>query len=116
MRISDWSSDVCSSDLTITEKVDTLACRPNIRSPSHTDAAMMNGVVTGLDRKVIAAPIGILARNGSASRATPNLCTPGIRKKMPTNRSEEHTSELQSLMRISYAVFCLKKKKNNSHN
>src|SRR3546814_2596805 len=31
-------------------------------------------------------------------------------------RSEEHTSELQSLMRISYAVFCLKKKKNNSHN
>src|SRR3546814_8610978 len=31
-------------------------------------------------------------------------------------RSEEHTSELQSLMRISYAVFCLKKKKNNYHN
>src|SRR3546814_18958200 len=85
MRISDWSSDVCSSDLTITEKVDTLACRPNIRSPSHTDAAMMNGVVTGLDRKVIAAPIGILARNGSARRAPPNLCTPGIRKKMQTH-------------------------------
>src|SRR3546814_3871633 len=33
--------------------------------------------------------------------------------KAPLNRSEEHTSELQSLMRISYAVFCLKKKKNN---
>src|SRR3546814_9137138 len=33
----------------------------------------------------------------------------------PTIRSEEHTSELQSLMRISYAVFCLKKKKNNHH-
>src|SRR3546814_2274005 len=120
---------------------------------------MMNGVVTGLDRKVIAAPIGILARNGSASRATPNICTPGIRKKMPTNspsavprgtdvrvkrhkwlcatrcangrikrlassssrvgelrriqfitaalsrdRSEEHTSELQSLLRNSYSV------------
>src|SRR3546814_9705238 len=32
-----------------------------------------------------------------------------------TNRSEEHTSELQSLMRISYAVFCLKKKKNREH-
>src|SRR3546814_3900437 len=31
------------------------------------------------------------------------------------NRSEEHTSELQSLMRISYAVFCLKKKKHNNH-
>src|SRR3546814_1143504 len=34
----------------------------------------------------------------------------------PPSRSEEHTSELQSLMRISYAVFCLKKKKNQSHN
>src|SRR3546814_2184909 len=33
----------------------------------------------------------------------------------PTNRSEEHTSELQSLMRISYAVFCLKKKKKNNN-
>src|SRR3546814_4926794 len=86
---------------------------------------MMKGVVTGFERKVIAAPIGMLARHGSASSATPRICTPGIRKKMPTNspsavprgtevrvkRSEEHTSELQSLMRISYAVFCLKKKK-----
>src|SRR3546814_1548829 len=34
----------------------------------------------------------------------------------PVSRSEEHTSELQSLMRISYAVFCLKKKKNKTHN
>src|SRR3546814_8839471 len=34
----------------------------------------------------------------------------------PGSRSEEHTSELQSLMRISYAVFCLKKKKNTQHN
>src|SRR3546814_12817923 len=45
----------------------------------------MNGVVTGLERKVIAAPIGIFARTGSASSATPKICTPGIRKKMPTN-------------------------------
>src|SRR3546814_16684431 len=45
----------------------------------------MNGVVTGFDKKVIAAPIGILARNGSASSATPKIWTPGIRKKMPTN-------------------------------
>src|SRR3546814_10796266 len=35
-----------------------------------------------------------------------------VTETRPTNRSEEHTSELQSLMRISYAVFCLKKKKN----
>src|SRR3546814_2126266 len=38
-----------------------------------------------------------------------------VRIDRPTERSEEHTSELQSLMRISYAVFCLKKKKNNKH-
>src|SRR3546814_3331851 len=37
--------------------------------------------------------------------------TPGVRSAEPLDRSEEHTSELQSLMRISYAVFCLKKKK-----
>src|SRR3546814_10330162 len=38
---------------------------------------------------------------------------PWPRRRNPSHRSEEHTSELQSLMRISYAVFCLKKKKNN---
>src|SRR3546814_8173238 len=43
------------------------------------------------------------------SSVSANLITSGV----PSNRSEEHTSELQSLMRISYAVFCLKKKKNN---
>src|SRR3546814_6691661 len=39
-----------------------------------------------------------------------------VQKMLSTVRSEEHTSELQSLMRISYAVFCLKKKKTNKHN
>src|SRR3546814_8512724 len=38
-----------------------------------------------------------------------------LRRRLPRGRSEEHTSELQSLMRISYAVFCLKKKKNLTH-
>src|SRR3546814_8742327 len=38
-----------------------------------------------------------------------------IRSRLPSPRSEEHTSELQSLMRISYAVFCLKKKKNKNY-
>src|SRR3546814_10309226 len=40
----------------------------------------------------------------------------GMRRRMSVDRSEEHTSELQSLMRISYAVFCLKKKKNDTSN
>src|SRR3546814_9121504 len=53
-------------------------------------------------------------------RAGPKACSGGLRKKPPpsacaSGRSEEHTSELQSLMRISYAVFCLKKKTNNTH-
>src|SRR3546814_8156626 len=46
----------------------------------------------------------------SIAKCSPCLLKPNAR---PTRRSEEHTSELQSLMRISYAVFCLKKKKTN---
>src|SRR3546814_5715606 len=84
MRIGNWISDVCSSDLVPTTK-STWSATP-------------------------------------ASSKTPRPCSP--KKPMPcasststiapcflaTARSEEHTSELQSLMRISYAVFCLKKK------
>src|SRR3546814_2371848 len=72
MRISDWSSDVCSSDL------------------SEASASRMQALPRRCRRRC--AP----ARRLSARRAR-------------TERSEEHTSELQSLMRISYAVFCLKK-------
>src|SRR3546814_9223982 len=68
-----------------------------------------------------AASDGVTARSGPRKRASRMLYGPCFRKKrrpLPTSsgcfwkkRSEEHTSELQSLMRISYAVFCLKKKK-----
>src|SRR3546814_1803986 len=97
MRISDWSSDVCSSDL-----IAYVGC----------DADCMSGVFNfpneaGDDRD--ARFLSQLLRfnlvahrcNGVGRRAN---------KDNPV-RSEEHTSELQSLMRISYAVFCLKKKK-----
>src|SRR3546814_3824462 len=81
MRISDWSSDVCSSDLlTIIG-----AAVEDIR----IEGGQVRGVVTG---------------NGDVYAAPKVILTTGT-------RSEEHTSELQSLMRISYAVFCLKKKK-----
>src|SRR3546814_7091885 len=46
----------------------------------------------------------------------PELRKNGYSERFSIGRSEEHTSELQSLMRISYAVFCLKKKKNKNHN
>src|SRR3546814_6625103 len=80
MRISDWSSDVCSSDLSCS----LFAGRPG-QQCRHV------GHIVG---------IGLKTR-----RLAP--CAREIERR----RSEEHTSELQSLMRISYAVFCLKKKK-----
>src|SRR3546814_8506705 len=102
MRISDWSSDVCSSDLHRYKRlaVRILAQRRCIlRRHSHRRRPFLRqrGVVDDqpclvtADQRIGLAPQGRLQR-----RAV---------------RSEEPTSELQSLMRISYAVFCLKKKK-----
>src|SRR3546814_5790724 len=51
------------------------------------------------------------ARDGEGAADRPRLAAHAQRRHRPAHRSEEHTSELQSLMRISYAVFCLKKKK-----
>src|SRR3546814_1288007 len=82
MRISDWSSDVCSSDL---RRETRRSARSGGCRPATTAAAS-------------AAPAD---RSRSPCRDT----------RRSRWRSEEHTSELQSLMRISYAVFCLKKKK-----
>src|SRR3546814_10605134 len=106
MRISDWSSDVCSSDLPPpgrAGKALRLAWRGRGRADRHPDAgqgprpAEPDAGVRGGDRR--RPVLGRLPRRGEA-RA---VADPGV-------RSEEHTSELQSLMRISYAVFCLKKK------
>src|SRR3546814_5958880 len=87
MRISDWSSDVCSSDLDLEQ-------RQMLRLGSF---------------------------GGNAEFAATQLRIPFLAQLLDVEdldaertalgkRSEEHTSELQSLMRISYAVFCLKKK------
>src|SRR3546814_8703340 len=100
MRISDWSSDVCSSDL-----------HELTHATGH--AKRLNRDLTNSFGSKDYAREELIAEMGSAF-----LCAAlGI---MPTisplgweccaRRSEEHTSELQSLMRISYAVFCLKKK------
>src|SRR3546814_6581819 len=84
LRISDWSSDVCSSDLLY---------RQSGIEPALTK--FREGAFSGSDRQAMAhGPRGA-------------DIDPSIKKYI---RSEEHTSELQSLMRISYAVFCLKKK------
>src|SRR3546814_9328575 len=98
MRISDWSSDVCSSDLEA-----ALRCPPSRHRPKGCSSVRTSGPALPTrecwhpDRGVDSGPDG---RTGWEGR-------PNSRG----SRSEEHTSELQSLMRISYAVFCLKKKK-----
>src|SRR3546814_8647687 len=97
MRISDWSSDVCSSDLT---------CR------LHTGPiAIERRIVTRAGINVVAdmSAIGfdhVAAQPHDHGKTTHEL----------THRPEEHTSELQSLMRISYSVFCVKKNITHTHN
>src|SRR3546814_7350325 len=97
MRISDWSSDVCSSDLVGAEKVG--AAGPGRIGDGHMFCAELDG--DGIEIK-----LEIAADAHGAFQAAAEHPFEGM-----LERSEEHTSELQSLMRISYAVFCLKKKK-----
>src|SRR3546814_1692995 len=92
MRISDWSSDVCSSDLA--QRLDALIPDLVANGPSQDE---VDRAVTS----VVANRIKGLEQVGGFGGKAVALA----------ERSEEHTSELQSLMRLSYAVFCLKKKK-----
>src|SRR3546814_1657559 len=123
MRISDWSSDVCSSDLA--ERGGSYRRRAEKNQPQRC-----RGDAAGRDRRVPARqfPAGTERRGaGSHGGSEPSSGAPGCRaQRVPVGavregarasrqlprpqRSEEHTSELQSLMRNSYAVFCLKKK------
>src|SRR3546814_2070059 len=90
MRISDWSSDVCSSDLLISRRA-VVFC------------FVWDGGLLQSTRSML-----LLTYIYVWERETPPCLLP---ENAAGYRSEEHTSELQSLMRISYAVFCLKKKK-----
>src|SRR3546814_2493781 len=105
MRISDWSSDVCSSDLGVGPWASRMgaALFKRFRLECHIERGLP-------DRRLLhrqARSFHAAAGNGP--------------HELPCGgagdcRSEEHTSELQSLMRISYAVFCLKKKKKTTQN
>src|SRR3546814_6669071 len=112
MRISDWSSDVCSSDL-----IRSGAGNPMENTQGSIAIEFRQGwgwlVLAALTISTIGDEITLLTlmfRTAESARAygVPALL---IAELLPGLRSEEHTSELQSLMRISYAVFCLKKKK-----
>src|SRR3546814_3499400 len=115
MRISDWSSDVCSSDLLAAAAV---AVQAVARSLARARRA---GAVAAGDLRAGGAVLHDERRQarhvhpaGAADAGAGGGAVPGRIARAPrrARRSEEHTSELQSLMRISYAVFCLKKKKN----
>src|SRR3546814_5645990 len=103
MRISDWSSDVCSSVLIFVIGVDRQ--RSTSVARHCDDTALIIGVQEArcCRARAFVPDHGII--HILAVRVAPQQRARAIL------RSEEHTSELQSLMRISYAVFCLKKKK-----
>src|SRR3546814_9401776 len=129
MRISDWSSDVCSSDLGVRGAAGRggddrrIVGWPLVNdSQPRVDRRAMLGVDRAIDggrehdaamllkpnegrrpRRRVGREAGARDRDESAT----------VAKTRERGRSEEHTSELQSLMRNSYAVFCLKKK--NAH-
>src|SRR3546814_7523617 len=110
MRISDWSSDVCSSDLVallwllprfaafrggqVSDQLVQLCTR-------RAQLAIDEGEALDQNLDMSAGRLGGSRRDGDRRRA---------QARQQFGRSEEHTSELQSLMRISYAVFCLKNK------
>src|SRR3546814_4427021 len=100
MRISDWSSDVCSSDLILLVQIPggqfhNKRCDLGVVRVEFPTVKVEEGFCHYQCRPLVPIHKRMVARNSESVAC----------------RSEEHTSELQSLMRISYAVFCLKKKK-----
>src|SRR3546814_3322639 len=107
MRISDWSADVCSSDLPV--------------APGSEQ--QLDRKLSTFSSKCCHGSAKLVLTSGARSERSPDVVKmvhrflAFLRRKwgqntqeLSKNRSEEHTSELQSLMRLSYAVFCLKKK------
>src|SRR3546814_8681308 len=101
MRSSDWSSDVCSSDLQKAGQEE--------RGLSAEDGPAK--AVDDADNRVQVVEQAPLWRDHTGTEADRR----NVKSELHNERSEEHTSELKSLMRNSYAVFCLKKKKKIRH-
>src|SRR3546814_10890715 len=131
MRISDWSSDVCSSDLQMATLGPTPIASEFVHIRIGGDLALLKGMMrvlfereaageTALDHDFLAGhTVGFAAlRDDVMGESWPDIvAASGISEEqirrcaeIYIRRSEEHTSELQSLMRISYDVFLLKKK------
>src|SRR3546814_7787077 len=107
MRISDWSSDVCSSDLNdrhghwIVQRLGLQELLPGLEGLHRQGLALL------ALRRHVSAPETVLARVTGDRPAPIALHRPGRPGCAGAWRSEEHTSELQSLMRNSYDVFCV---------
>src|SRR3546814_7721302 len=124
MRMSDWSSDVCSSDLDFTGRAFGRIKTFNQELRLSLDTDRFRGLI-GANYDYANVDDRHQYRIFDASASTPFPDLPPIsaaisqalqKTRTYAVRSEEHTSELQSLMRISYAVFCLKKKKTKTNN
>src|SRR3546814_1419994 len=135
MRISDWSSDVCSSDLPMrwaawaSRWVIPVSARSIWQRQPRPRPTGLHQPPAARQRQIGVAHVGAAKGDvggedivggdefdqfaGGRDDADPAFAD--RRDADIAVRSEEHTSELQSLMRISYAVFCLKKKTNNKH-
>src|SRR3546814_2761613 len=115
MRISDWSSDVCSSDHPDSAHDQADGChRPQQRGHYLRRSGYGVGDLPGVEDVEIVGLTRCRVPLFAKQRGQRRLHVAGFIGGIHRNhRSEEHTSELQSLMRISYAVFCLKKKKKN---
>src|SRR3546814_4745455 len=133
LRISDWSSDVCSSDLfdlrashiaddshyvrAVFGRAGKYRVQVFARSQPNITSGNARSIWDGVGSNHLTLKDGLVpagstsAQVAAISAAQPERLLTVVREKQGIGRSEEHTSELQSLMRISYAVFCLKKKK-----
>src|SRR3546814_3729544 len=116
MRISDWSSDVCSSDLPCASTWCSARSVKNSKASSRKRARNSANTCISTSNDGSASSITCVGGGGSVSFNVAPTTTPSVPSEPIARwRSEEHTSELQSLMRISYAVFCLKKKNKQSN-
>src|SRR3546814_4149614 len=123
MRMMDGSSDVCLSDLDRLRFRIIAISRSDLPIAARRMTSSLRGLSPGILRLRIgrpwrrrasrnaSAPMNAAARHRQAEGSSGLLVA---KEQHPGGRSEEHTSELQSLMRISYAVFCLKKKKQHN--
>src|SRR3546814_2150425 len=116
MRISDWSSDVCSSDLLLHGTI-AVDCPVRLLHGQRDEVVPWRYAIT-LAQQLRSADVQTLLIKDGDHRLSRDQDIARLIEAVATLpesiRSEEHTSELQSLMRISYAVFCLKK--NNKSN